>query len=209
MDCERWGKSIGTEEAHANWEGAPMATDLQLSDHQKTALDKELASLKPRLEVRRAASDAPSFEGRQRTITGVAKHLQALRTFANSAKESDRSALEDICFVAGTFPEGFADRPSEADNFAFVWRWFEHRPLLLTRPAEAHAALPNIAVAAAARRSTLPSVLRGTTELRGGVAASPAQCHAPSARPRRTSRRSSRISAPCRFDAEAVGEKGD
>lgn len=103
---------------------APMPTDLQLSDDQKLALEKELASLKPKLGIGRAASDAPSFESRQRVITRVVKHLHALRTFANSTKEPERWALEDIFFAAGTFPEGFADHDKEADDFAFVWRWF-------------------------------------------------------------------------------------
>jgi hypothetical protein len=102
-----------------------MATELQLSDHQKTALDKELASLKPSLKIRRAVSDAPTFEARRRIITRVVKHLNALRTFTNSSKEPDRWALQDICIAAGTFPEGFADRHNEADDLAFVWHWFE------------------------------------------------------------------------------------
>jgi hypothetical protein len=102
-----------------------MTTDLQLSDREKSALDKALASLKPRLEIGRAMSDAPSFESRRRVITRVVEHLNALRTFANSRKEPDRWALQDVCIAAGTFPEGFADRHNEADDLAFVWRWFE------------------------------------------------------------------------------------
>jgi hypothetical protein len=48
-----------------------MATELQLSDHQRTALDKELASLKAMLKRSRAVSGAPSFEGRQRAISMI------------------------------------------------------------------------------------------------------------------------------------------
>jgi hypothetical protein len=55
----------------------------------------------------------------------ILKHVQALRTFANSRNKPEQNALQDICFAAGTFPEGFADRHGEDDDFTFVWRWFK------------------------------------------------------------------------------------
>jgi hypothetical protein len=97
---------------------------LQFTDDQETALHQELASLRPKLEIRRAVSDAPSFASRQRIILRILKHVQALRTFANSGNKPEQNALQDICFAAGTFPEGFADRHGEDNDLTFVWRWF-------------------------------------------------------------------------------------
>jgi hypothetical protein len=108
-----------------NEDATPVEVLLELSDDQKAALDTELACLKAQLPVIRAINDAPSFERRQTIISGVIKHVRGLRIFASSKNEPERFAREDICFAAGTFPEGFSDRHSEADDLAFVWRWFE------------------------------------------------------------------------------------
>jgi hypothetical protein len=76
--------------------------------------------------------------------------------FASSKNEPERFAREDICFAAGTFPKGFSDRHSEADDLAFVSRWFE---LAQTIEAITNAAL------AGSRAPDQQSVMR---LLRGG-----------------------------------------
>jgi hypothetical protein len=108
-----------------NEDATPVEALLELSGEQIAALDTELACLEAKLPVLRAINDAPSFERRQTIISGVIKHVRGLRMFASCKNEPERFAREDVCFAAGTFPEGFSDRHSEADDLAFVWRWFE------------------------------------------------------------------------------------
>ena len=45
--------------------------------------------------------------------------------FASSKNEPERFAREDICFAAGTFPEGFPIVIVKLMIWTFVWRWFE------------------------------------------------------------------------------------
>jgi hypothetical protein len=108
-----------------NEDATPVEVLPELSDDQKAALDTELACLEAQLPMMRAINDAPRFKRRQDIISGVIKHVRGLRMFASSKNEPERFAREDICFAAGTFPEGFSDRHSEADDWTFVWRWFE------------------------------------------------------------------------------------
>jgi hypothetical protein len=110
--------------AVVNEDATPVEV-LSLSDDRKAALDKALAGLKEDLPMLCDIGNAPSFKSRQSVISGVIKHVHALRIFANSTKKPERSARKDICFAAGIFPKGFSDRHSEADDSAFVWRWFE------------------------------------------------------------------------------------
>jgi len=111
--------------AFVNKDATQLEVLLELSEDQKAALAKELARLTTQLPMLRAISDAPSFKRRQRIISGVVKHISALRIFASSENDPERFAREDICFAALTFPEEFDGRHREADNFALAWRWFD------------------------------------------------------------------------------------